>query len=160
MTVTVDVEIAGIGKDRVQLDGTVTVHRGGPLGDGGKTMKGALAGASLRGKSDLFGDVVAVQSPTELSPCEYKYVKEGQYEGSFDIHGWFWLPKYNTMYYTTAPVRVAGTAAMIPPVGQVAKTSTAEVPLRKLGPGGVDVGSVSNATGEIHAVIKASELTK
>jgi hypothetical protein len=162
MAVSVDVEIAGIGKDTVELEGSVAVHRSGPLGEGGKTMKGALIGASLRGTSDVFGEVQAVQSPTQISPCEYTQVAPGEYDGRFDIHGWFWLPKHGRMFYTDTPVRVAGKAAAIPPVGQVAKHTEETVPLRDFSAAsaGKDVGFVSNARGEIRALVPIADYLK
>jgi hypothetical protein len=71
MKVTLDVDIPGIGtgKDTVQLAGTVVVHRSGPSGVDGKTMDGALVGASFRGVSDVFRPVLGCQSPIRNSPC-------------------------------------------------------------------------------------------
>ena len=120
-------------------------------------MKGVLVGASLRGKSEVFGDVYAVQSPQKLSVSEYDHSLESgrpaPYKGSFDIYGWFYLPKFNRMFYTTEPVRVTGYASAIPPVGQTASASDKEVPLRDFGPDGQDVGTVTNAKAQIHSVV-------
>lgn len=120
-------------------------------------MVGVLVGASLRGESAVFGEVLAVQSPREVSTCEYESVGPGEYRGRFDIFGWFALPRYGRVFRTTAPVRVAGTAAQIPPVGQVAEHVDSQVPLREFGEKGVDVGFVGNARGEVRALVKVDE---
>lgn len=56
MTVTLDVEISGVGKDPIALKGSVTVHRSGPSGPDGRLMRGEMVGAMFHGKSALFGD--------------------------------------------------------------------------------------------------------
>jgi len=154
MTITLEVEIAGIGKDKVQLEGTVVVHRSGPRGADGKTMVGNMVGASFRGTSDVFGPVVASQSPILQSPCQYTYEGPGQYNGYIDINGWFWLPDHNLMTYSDGPVRVEGTASRIPPVGQKAKITAEQVSLHDLSKAkGNPIGFLSRASGEIKAVV-------
>ena len=83
MTVRVEVEIFAIGKDTVDLKGTVAIHRSGPTGPEGSLMIGELIGASLRGKSKVFGEMIAVQSPLQRSPCRYTYEGPGQYAHQF-----------------------------------------------------------------------------
>ena len=154
MKVQVAVEIFGIDKDIVDLAGEVVVHRTGPIGEGGKTMKGVLGGATLQGKSDVFGEVVALQGPT-TSTCSYSCEGPGQYTGTFEIFGWFWLPKYGKVFYTTLPVVVTGPATTIPPVGQVAKMAAGTtIPLYEIG-GSTDnpAGTLSAASGEVLAPV-------
>ena len=157
LTVTVEVEIVGIGKDTVALDGTLALHRGGPAGEDGRMMKGVLVGASFRGESEVFGEVRVVQSPTDVSTCAYTYSGRGEYQGGFDIQTWFWFPEHNLMLFTTSAVRVTGKAKVIPPVGQVWDAAHDEIPLRVFGPDGKDVGIVSNARGVIHGVVTLVE---
>jgi hypothetical protein len=155
MTVKVDVDIAGIGKDSVELKGAVTVHRSGPTGPDGKSMTGFLTGASLHGKSGVFGDVYAVQSPVQPSPCEYTYESAGRYRGHFDINGWFWLPEHKLLVKSSAPVHVEGVASGIPPVGQKAETTVKDVPLEDIRkPGENPIGVLSRASAEIHEALK------
>ncbi len=157
MTVKVDVDIAGIGKDSIELKGAVTVHRSGPSGPGGNAMTGELVGASLHGKSSVFGDVYAVQSPMQASPCKYTYEpsKAGpSYRGYFDINGWFWLPEHNLLVRSGAPVHVEGVANGIPPVGQKAETTVKDVPLHDIHkPKENPIGVLSRASGEVHEVV-------
>ncbi len=154
MTVTLDIEISGVGKDSIALEGSVTVHRSGPSGPDGRLMKGEMVGAIFHGRSALFGDVYATQSPMASSPCTYRYVGPGQYHGYLEIQGWFWLPLSNLLVRTEAPVKVEGVAAAIPPVGQKAETMTRDIPLLDIHkPQSPPIGTLSRATGEIHAVI-------
>jgi len=153
MQVTLDVEIFGIGKDTIALDGSVVVHRSGPQGADGKSMTGDLVGASLRGESKVFGPVVATRDPSRPSPCAYTQEAPGKYRGHFDIQAWFWLQQHDLMVYTQAPVRVAGIAAGIPPVGQKAVLVTKEVPLHDLRrPAGQPIGTLHDATGTVQGV--------
>ena len=157
MTVTVDVDIHGIGKDSIELQGTVAVHRSGPSGPEGKTMTGELVGASLHGSSKVFGAVYAVQSPIESSPC--KYVYEGpvnsRYRGYFDINGWFWLPEHKLFVRTGSPVTVEGPAAAIPPVGSRADMTAKDVPLHDINkPKEPPIGVLSRASGEIRELVR------
>lgn len=158
MTTTMDVEIFAIGKDTIVLEGTVAVHRSGPLGPDGKTMKGDMIGASLRGKSEVFGEVVAVQSPLRHSPCEYTWEKEGVYRGHFDINGWFWMPEHDLLVYSAEPVHVSGTASSIPPVGSEAETGDEEIALHDLQkPEGNAIGVLRHARGQIHDLVKIED---
>lgn len=153
MTVTLEVEIFGIGKDTIELKGTAVVHRSGPAADG-KTMVGDLVGASLRGVSEVFGRVVATESPIQHSPCKYTYEGPGRFEGSFDIQGWVWLPEHNLMVFSSKPVPVSGTATGIPPVGQTGKTTVEEIPLFDFyKPADNSVGVLTRARAEIHDAV-------
>jgi len=154
MTVTVAFEVFAIGKDTVDLTGTVAVHRSGPQGTDGKTMVGELVGAAMRGKSKVFGEVIAMQSPIQRSPCEYTYKGPGNYEGYFDINGWFWLPEHDLLVFSGEPVRVKGTATMIPPVGEKAvniKKDIALLDFRR--PSEKPIGVLTEARGEIHEIV-------
>jgi hypothetical protein len=153
MQVTLDVEIFGIGKDTITLEGSVVVHRSGPQGADGKTMTGDMVGASLSGESKVFGPVVATRNPSQPSPCSYTYEGPGKYRGHFDIQGWFWLKQHDLMVYTSAPVRVEGPAAGIPPVGQQAALVTKDVPLHDLRrPGAQPIGTLHDARGTVGGI--------
>jgi hypothetical protein len=157
MAVTVDVEIAGIGKDTLSLKGSAAVHRTGPMGAGGKEIRGELIGATFHGKSSVFGEVYASQNPLKASSVAYTWVGPGQYRGTLDINGWFWLPEHNLLVYGGAPVHVEGPATAIPPVGQKADSTGAEVPLFDLHkPQGNPIGSISKAHGEVTGVAAVS----
>jgi hypothetical protein len=163
MAVDLDVEIFGIGKDSPHLEGDVVVHRGGPSGPDGERMSGDLLAASLRGDSKTFGHLIAIGSPTQRSPCEYvlKVKGPGKYFGHFDINGWFFLPRHDLIVFTKKPVRVAGPAEVIPPVGQVAEAATLPIELydfRK--PTGEPVGSLTRARGKILAKVGIEEHLK
>jgi hypothetical protein len=154
MRVTVDVEIAGIGRDQVVLDGYVVVHRSGPSGADGKEMTGDLIGAALTGTSATFGPVVAVESPIQHSPCRYTCEGPGKYSGHFDIHGWFWLPKHGLGVFSEKPVRVRGVARAIPPVGQKAEIVEDEIALYSFDAAtGNPIGALRRASGEVKAVV-------
>jgi hypothetical protein len=155
MRVVLDVELPGIGRDeRLVLEGYVAVHRSGPMGPGGKSMEGDLIGASLRGKSVAFGEVVAVESPIQRSPCQYVVEGPGKYRGSFDINGWFWLPAHDLIVFSSEPVRVEGVAAAIPPVGQKAKIVETDIALFSFShPAGNPIGTLHSASGEILDVV-------
>jgi hypothetical protein len=166
MKVWLDVDIFGIGKDEVELSGTVAVHRSGPKGDGGREMDGDLIAATLRGNSQVFGEVLAIESPLQRSPCRYSYEGPGRYRGGFEINGWFWLPKHNLRVFSAKPVRVEGTAAGIPPVGQKAELVGGDIALHDVQkPGENAVGVLTRARGEvlqvvdIEAAMKAPETT-
>jgi len=155
MKVSVDVDLAGIGKDTIDLEGTVAVHRSGPQGPDGKKMVGEMIGASLRGKSQVFGDVIAVHSPTQPSPCEYTCKGPGSYQGHFAIHACFWLPQHDLFIFSEEPVRVEGTAEAIPPVGQKADSGPVQISLFDLRkPKANPIGVVTRARGEVLALVK------
>ncbi|MBI4583135.1 MAG: hypothetical protein HY717_03840 [Planctomycetes bacterium] len=161
MKVSVEVEIAGIGKDTVNLEGTVAVQRSGPLGPGGKTMKGDLIAASLRGKSAVFGEVVAMASPIQHSPCEYTCEEPEKYPGYFDLNGWFWLPEHDLLVFSGQPVRVEGVARSIPPVGQKAEMKAKEIPLFSFRQAkGNPVGSLTKARGEVTGLVSIDQHLK
>jgi hypothetical protein len=161
MTVHAAVEIFAIGKDDLVLEGTVAVHRSGPAGPDGKRMEGAMVGAALRGTSKVFGEVVAIQSPLAVSPCEYVYEGPGRYKGHFEINGWFWLPRQDLWFFNATPIRVEGTAAAIPPVGQKADMVAQDVVLEDLRkPDDNPVGDVKSAKGEVHRVVPIEEYLK
>lgn len=155
MKVAVDVELAGIGKDTIEMEGTVAVHRSGPLGPDGKQMVGDMIGASLRGKSKVFGDVIAVHSPVQHSRCEYTFKGPGSYQGYFAINGWFWLPEHDLFVFAAEPVRVEGTAERIPPVGQKADSGPVQIRLHDLRkPKDNPIGVLTRATGEVLDLVK------
>ncbi|MBI4601869.1 MAG: hypothetical protein HY721_07895 [Planctomycetes bacterium] len=161
MSVSVEVDIAGIGKDTVELEGTVAVHRSGPQGEGGKSMVGDMIGASLRGTSKVFGPVVGTQSPLQHSACAYVQEAPGKYKGHFDINGWFWIPQHDLFIYTGAPVRVEGVAGGIPPVGQKAEVTAKDIPLHDLRkPEGQPIGFLSRASGTVRASVGIAEHLK
>jgi hypothetical protein len=158
MKVTVDVDLAGIGKDTIEMEGSVAVHRSGPLGPDGKKMVGEMIGASLRGKSQVFGEVIAVHNPIQRSPCEYTCQAPGSYHGYFEINGCFWLPQHDLFIFSAEPVRVEGTAKAIPPVGQKADSGPVQVSLRDLRkPNANPVGVLTHARGEVLALVKLGE---
>ncbi len=161
MTVDLEVEIFGIGKDSLRLEGSAVVHRGGGQGAGGERMAGDLIAASLRGGSKVFGRVVAIESPVQRSPCEYVWKGPKEYRGRFDINGWFFLPRHDLIVFTRKPVRVEGPADRIPPVGHAAEGTDLPVDLydfRK--PGSPPIGSLTRARGKIEAPVGIEEALK
>jgi hypothetical protein len=158
LAVLVDVEIFAIGKDQIELEGTAAVHRSGPRGPGGKEMVGELIGASFRGKSNVFGEVIAVQSPIQRSPCRYTAEGPGRYRGGFEINGWFWLPEHQLLVFSAAPVDVEGTAAGIPPVGQKAELTSGEIALHDFrNPRDLPIGLLTRASAEVRGIVRIEE---
>jgi len=162
MTVSVEVDLPGIGKDRVELAGTVVVHRSGPMGPDGKSMKGELVSASLQGNSPVFGKVIGIENPVKPSACEYTCEGPGRYPGHFDINGWFWLPERDLLISNERPVRVSGVAAGIPAVGQEAESSADDIPLQDIRKpqAGTPIGFLSKARGKIIALVNLEEHLK
>ncbi len=161
MTVDLEVEIIGIGKDAISLEGTSIVHRGEGSGPEGSQMKGDLVAAKLRGDSKVFGRVVAISSPIQHSPCQYEWKGPNSYQGYFDILSWFFLPQHDLIVFNKKPVRVAGPAERIPPVGQVAEALEGPIELydyRK--PGAQPIGNLTKAKGTILSEVDFEENMK
>jgi hypothetical protein len=158
MKVDLEVEIFGLGKDSISLEGSSVVLRGDPTGEAGTLMEGDLISARLRGDSKIFGRVVAIASPIRHSPCEYRWKGPNSYDGQFDILSWFFLPRHDLIVFNKKPVRVTGPAKAIPPVGQVAEAEDVPVELYKLQePGGKPIGSLIRAKGTILSEIDYQE---
>jgi hypothetical protein len=161
MTVTVQVDIFGLGEDTVELKGTGIVHRSGPRGPDGNKMEGDLVSASLRGNSKIFGNVVAMESPIQHSRCEYVCEGPGRYRGYFDINGWFWLPEHDLMIFSAKPVHVTGSATSIPPVRQKADVSTEEIALFDFRKSAANaIGVLTRATADIHDLVSVESYLK
>ena len=153
-TVTLELDIARLGKDTVDLRGTILLHRSGPTGDEGKTMLGELAGASLRGRSNVFGNVVAMESPIQHSPCEFTLDGRGSYRGRIDVNAWFWLPEHGQLLFSAQPIVLQIQTPEFPPVGhRVEPTRTAIALYDFHDPGAKAVGTLTSAGLEIHDAV-------
>lgn len=139
LSTSISLDIAGIGKETLQMNGRFTVLRSHPGGPERANMIAEILQMDVRGKGDSVGEILVTTNPLRSSKCAKDAVastvragtfpEQLSYKGTFDVYALVFALDFNLLLFNNEPLRVVAEVDRIPPITQKGDTGEVKVPI-------------------------------